>query len=580
MITVLVFWQAGLYAERERRAGFGRILASLALVGVITLTFAIGTGHRFKSYGLAPTAVVLGAIFIGLLRGSYDVVTGDLLKFAGVRRRAILVGTGESIARLRRSLGASRAGIDYDFVGAISTSEDSAGLPPLGGLSSLSTVLATHDVDELIVTDSDFDDRGLVEIVEQAHRRGVKVRVAPRATELLIERRGEYVPGQGIPLFELRPPVFVGADWVVKRGFDLIVSALILIIGLPLWFLIAVAIKLESSGPVLYRDRRVGLNEREFDMLKFRTMRADAEALQAQLEEENEAEGALFKIKDDPRITRVGAFLRRFSIDEFPQLLNVLRGEMSLVGPRPLPVRDYELLEPWHRKRYLVLPGLTGLWQVAGRSSLGFDDLVRLDFYYLEHWSIWLDISILLKTLPAVLGARGAVLGGRMDSRRRVLSVVGTRPNMMKIAPIAAEVGRRSDDFEHVLVHTGQHYDREMSEIFLEELGVGEPDYSLGVGSGSHAQQTAARHGASRAGAAGDGAGRRARPGRRELDDGRGAHCRQAAAADRACRGGAALVRPDDARGDQPDRRRPALAVPLHPLARGARQPARRRLCS
>ncbi len=408
VITVLVFWQAGLYAERERRAGFGRILASLALVGVITLTFAIGTGHRFNSYGLAPTAVVLGAIFIGLLRGSYDIVTGDLLKFAGVRRRAIFVGTGESIARLRRSLGASRAGIDYDFVGAISTSEDSAGLPPLGGLSSLSTVLATRDVDELIVTDSDFDDRGLVEIVEQAHRRGVKVRVAPRATELLIERRGEYVPGQGIPLFELRPPVFVGADWVVKRGFDLIVSALILVIGLPLWLAIAIAIKLESSGPVLYRDRRVGLNERGFDMLKFRTMRADAEAMQAQLEEENEAEGALFKIRDDPRVTRVGRLLRRFSIDEFPQLLNVLRGEMSLVGPRPLPVRDYELLEPWHRKRYLVLPGLTGLWQVAGRSSLGFDDLVRLDFYYLEHWSIWLDISILLKTLPAVLSARGA----------------------------------------------------------------------------------------------------------------------------------------------------------------------------
>jgi exopolysaccharide biosynthesis polyprenyl glycosylphosphotransferase len=408
VITVLVFWQAGLYAERERRAGFGRILASLALVGVITLTFAIGTGHHFQSYGLAPTAILLSAAFIGLLRGSYDIVTGDLLKFAGVRRHAILVGTGESLARLRRTLGASRAGIDYDFVGAISASEDSAGLPLLGGPSSLSAVLATRDVDELIVTDSDFDDRTLVEIVEQAHRRGVKVQVAPRATELLIERRGEYVPGQGIPLFELRPPVFVGGDWVVKRGFDLIVSALILILGLPLWLVIAVAIKLESKGPVLYRDRRVGLNEREFDMLKFRTMRADAEALQAQLEAENEAEGALFKIRDDPRVTRVGRLLRRFSIDEFPQLLNVLRGEMSLVGPRPLPVRDYELLEPWHRKRYLVLPGLTGLWQVAGRSSLGFDDLVRLDFYYLEHWSIWLDVSILLKTLPAVISARGA----------------------------------------------------------------------------------------------------------------------------------------------------------------------------
>jgi exopolysaccharide biosynthesis polyprenyl glycosylphosphotransferase len=408
LITVLVFWRAGLYAERERRAGFGRIIGSLVLVAVVTMIFAIGTGHEFGTYGLAPTAVVLSAVFIGLLRGSYDVVTGELLKFAGIRRRAILVGNGESLARLRRSLGASRAGIDYDFVGAISTSSDSAGVNMVGDLSSLPAVLLEHDVHELIVTDSDFDDRALVEIVEQAHRRGVKVRIAPRATELLIERQGEYVPGQGIPLFELRPPVFVGADWFVKRGFDLAVSVIVALVGLPIWLLISLAIKLDSRGPVFYRDRRVGLNEHEFDMLKFRTMHADAEALQAQLEKENEAEGALFKIRDDPRVTRVGQFLRRFSLDEVPQVLNVLRGEMSLVGPRPLPVRDYELLEPWHRKRYLVLPGMTGLWQVAGRSALGFDDLVRLDFYYLEHWSIWLDISILLKTLPAVVGRRGA----------------------------------------------------------------------------------------------------------------------------------------------------------------------------
>jgi exopolysaccharide biosynthesis polyprenyl glycosylphosphotransferase len=408
VITVLVFWQGGLYAERERRGGFGRIVASLALVGVITMIFALGSGHPFGTYGLAPTAVVLTSICIGLLRGSYEIVTGDLLKLAGVRRRAILVGEGESLARLRRALGASRGGIDYDFVGAVAISSDGAGLPVLGNLSSLPAVLAQREVDELIVTDSDFNDRELVEIVEQAHRRGVKVRVAPRATELLIERRGEYVPGQGVPLFELRPPVFVGADWVVKRGFDQVVSTVISIAGLPFWLLIALAIKLDSPGPVFFRDRRVGLNERDFDMLKFRTMYAEAEAQQAELEAENEAEGALFKIRDDPRVTRVGRVLRRLSIDEIPQVLNVLRGEMSLVGPRPLPVRDYELLEPWHRKRYLVLPGMTGLWQVAGRSSLSFDDLVRLDFYYLEHWSIWLDLSILLKTIPAVLNSRGA----------------------------------------------------------------------------------------------------------------------------------------------------------------------------
>jgi lipopolysaccharide/colanic/teichoic acid biosynthesis glycosyltransferase len=202
--------------------------------------------------------------------------------------------------------------------------------------------------------------------------------------------------------------VFEGTDWVVKRAFDIAVSAGVLVLGLPVWLLVAAAIKLTSPGPVLYRDRRVGLSEREFGMLKFRTMYADAAARQSQLEPENEASGPLFKIRDDPRVTPVGRVLRRISFDEIPQMLNVLSGEMSLVGPRPLPVRDFEQLEDWHRKRYLVLPGMTGLWQISGRSSLSFDDLVRLDFYYLENWSIWLDISILARTIPAVLGRRGA----------------------------------------------------------------------------------------------------------------------------------------------------------------------------
>jgi len=174
------------------------------------------------------------------------------------------------------------------------------------------------------------------------------------------------------------------------------------------WLGIAAAVKLSSRGPVLYRDRRVGLGEQEFGMLKFRTMYADAAGEQAALEASNEADGPLFKIREDPRVTSIGAWLRRFSLDEVPQLWNVLRGEMSLVGPRPLPLRDYERLEAWHRKRYRVLPGVTGLWQISGRSNLGFDDLVRLDFFYLENWSLTLDISILLKTVPAVLTGRGA----------------------------------------------------------------------------------------------------------------------------------------------------------------------------
>jgi exopolysaccharide biosynthesis polyprenyl glycosylphosphotransferase len=408
LVTVLVFWHAGLYAERERRAGMGRIVASLVLVTLITLAFGLGTDHQFRTFGLTPTALVLTAIFIGLLRGSYEVVTGDLLRRAGVRRRAVLVGDVEDVVDLRRKLGSGRRGIDYEFVGAVTDSPSVDGdLQRLGNLDGLPGVLADVDIDELIVSGSDLAEDRLVEIVEHAHRRGVKVQVAPSTTELLIQR-GEYVPGQGVPLFELRAPVFAGTDWAVKRTFDYLVSGAVIVAGFPLWLLIGAAIKLSSPGPVLYRDRRIGVNEREFSMLKFRTMYADAEERLSDLEPANEASGALFKIRDDPRVSPVGAFLRRLSLDEVPQLLNVLRGEMSLVGPRPLPLRDYQKLEAWHRKRYLVLPGLTGLWQISGRSNLDFDDLVRLDFFYLENWSIWLDISILLKTLPAVISRRGA----------------------------------------------------------------------------------------------------------------------------------------------------------------------------
>ena len=407
LVQVLVFWRAGLYAERERRGGGGRIVGSMILVGAVALAFGIGTNHEFGTYGLAPTAVVLSIVFIGLLRASYDVLTADLLRFAGIRRRAVLVGSSDRIEHLRGVLGKGRGGIAYDFVGAVGPSPEGMPLPFLGRLADLPRIFSERELDELIVAETDFDDRALIELVDLAHRRGVRVRVAPTTAELLTQR-AEYVPGQGVPLFELRPPAFVGTDWAVKRTFDLAVSVLVIVIGLPVWIAIAVAIKVGSRGPVFFRDRRVGLNEREFGMLKFRTMYADAPEHQERLEAANEAEGALFKLRDDPRVTPVGRVLRRFSLDEVPQVLNVLRSEMSLVGPRPLPLRDFQLLEPWHRKRYLVFPGMTGLWQIAGRSDLSFDDLVRLDFYYLENWSIWLDISILLRTIPAVLAARGA----------------------------------------------------------------------------------------------------------------------------------------------------------------------------
>jgi exopolysaccharide biosynthesis polyprenyl glycosylphosphotransferase len=408
LVTALVFWRAGLYAEREYRAGFGRVVSSLVVVALLVLAFGLGTGYDFTTFGVIPTAFVITVFLDGLLRASYDLISGEALHALGVRRRAIVVGEGDHLDHLLRTLGSARGGIEYEFVGVVSSVEDERrGLAHLGGIDGLRAVLSAHPADELIVTDSDYAERELFQIVELAHRSGVKVRIAPKTTELLVQR-AEYVPGQGMPLFELRPPVFAGTDWLVKRAFDLAVSSFVVLVGLPLWLAIAAATKLTSKGPVFYRDLRVGLGGSEFGMFKFRTMVADAADRQAELERRNEAGGALFKIRDDPRVTRVGAALRRFSIDELPNMLNVLRGEMSLVGPRPLPLRDYALLEDWHQKRSDVLPGMTGLWQISGRSDLSFDDLVRLDFYYLENWSIWLDISILARTLPAVLARRGA----------------------------------------------------------------------------------------------------------------------------------------------------------------------------
>jgi len=277
----------------------------------------------------------------------------------------------------------------------------------IGDAAALRDALDPDAVDEVILAGSAGDDAPVLELLDICRRRGIPVRLAPTTAELLTHSV-QAVPAPGLPLFDLRPPVLGGAAFLTKRAFDLVVGSLIGILVAPILAVAALAIRLEDGGPVIYGNRRVGVEEEEFTCLKLRTMRTGAEGEQGGLEEANEADGPLFKIREDPRVTRVGKVLRRLSIDELPQLWNVLRGEMSLVGPRPLPRRDYERLDGLHKKRYLVLPGLTGLWQVSGRSDLSFDELVRLDFYYIETWSIWLDLTIMARTIPVVLGRKGA----------------------------------------------------------------------------------------------------------------------------------------------------------------------------
>jgi exopolysaccharide biosynthesis polyprenyl glycosylphosphotransferase len=407
LIVVLMFARADLYADRPRRPGLAQIATALFQATIISLVFALADGEHFSSYYIFYGSLIFATAYISALREIHLRFTGWLLAQAGYQRRAVLVGSGKHIEAVAHAL-AGRSRTRVDIAGYISlTPRPQNGLRSLGQLEDLPEVMDRERIQEVIIADPDFPQEQAVELVDLCNQRGVTVQVAPSTMEILIDR-AEFVPGQTVPLFKLRPPVFQGIDYALKRTFDLVISTLGLCLISPILLLIAGAVKLSSSGPVIYRSVRPGMAGKPFYCFKFRTMREHAEQIQADLEPLNEQTGALFKIRQDPRLTRVGRFLRRFSLDELPQLVNVVRGEMSLVGPRPLPMRDFNRLEEWHKKRYLVLPGITGLWQVSGRSDLDFDDLVRLDFLYLERWSIMLDLSILLKTIPAVLSRRGA----------------------------------------------------------------------------------------------------------------------------------------------------------------------------
>jgi exopolysaccharide biosynthesis polyprenyl glycosylphosphotransferase len=406
LVTVLLFARSSLYSARAERPGLSRIVACLFQVMLVALIFAVVNGQRFSSYYIFYGSLFFATVYVGLLRVGYERLTGALLRAAGYRRRSVLVGTGKHIEAVAHALGDMSRG--PQVVGYISLKpRPDNGLHSLGAIDDLPAILEDNRIDEVIIADPDFPQEQAIDLVDQCHERGVTVRVAP-STMGILTHRAELVPGQSVPLFELQPPVFEGIDFAVKRAFDVVAASAVLLFLSPVLLSIALAVKLTSRGPLLYRSRRPGIGGLPFDCLKVRTMRSDAEDMQDELERLNEASGPLFKIRDDPRLTAVGRVLRRFSLDELPQLVNVLRGQMSLVGPRPLPQRDFERLEDWHKKRYLVLPGVTGLWQVSGRSELDFDDLVRLDFLYLERWSVFLDLTILLKTIPAVIKGKGA----------------------------------------------------------------------------------------------------------------------------------------------------------------------------
>jgi exopolysaccharide biosynthesis polyprenyl glycosylphosphotransferase len=395
---VVIFAAFRLYDKAPVRRNPGAFIgASFCWAGLALAGYAVYPGS-----GLGP-AVVLVAAALALFSAS-----GLRLLFergvARVYRRGlgqtpVLVAGRE--ADRRRVLRAMAPGA-YVLAGEVDLQGGAA------DLAALRSALDGTDARVVVLAGAErMADDELLRLLHSVRLRGVPLRVVPGALALM---RGRTIlsEGMGMPLLDVRYPQLDNHQRALKRALDVAVSAVGLLLLAPLFLVAALAVRLDSPGPVLFRQKRVGADEKTFICFMFRSMRADAEVLQEALEDRNEAEGAVFKIRRDPRVTRVGGFLRRWSLDELPQLVNVLKGEMSLVGPRPVPVRDFLRMKEEDKRRLGAVPGMTGYWQISGRSNLSFEDMVRLDLYYMENWSLSFDLKIILKTLGAVLRREGA----------------------------------------------------------------------------------------------------------------------------------------------------------------------------
>jgi exopolysaccharide biosynthesis polyprenyl glycosylphosphotransferase len=397
---------------------YRRVLGAGPGYGIICLLRGWLLGSAVLALGLAwfpipisrsTVAAFLGLALIGLLlwRNLFLELRRALERRGIGRWRVAVYGEDERAAALVRSV-AGAGELPYRLVAVIGEPpveppEGAVRLRTDGAWREAFDVLAPEDV--LVPLGSEPPEGD--EVLAHCRARGIPVRRVATASQVVSgeARIHEFL---GIPWElqhrrDLRP-----IDERVKRATDLVLGSIALILLAPLLLLIAVLIKLDTPGPVFYKQRRLTKNGREFEMFKFRSMVVDAEKLLDKVRHLNEADGPIFKIRDDPRVTRVGRVLRRTSLDELPQLFNVLRGELSLVGPRPPVPEEVARYEPWQRRRLEVVQGMTGLWQVSGRSRLSFEEMVLLDIYYIDHWSLMLDLEILLDTIPAVLFARGA----------------------------------------------------------------------------------------------------------------------------------------------------------------------------
>lgn len=404
LITLNSIAAAGLYGERESRRKYFKLIRSLTLAQIIFLLLA---------FMYQPGVVFSRSTFVlAWLLNITFVLTGRLIAEATITRirqqgtlshKIFLVGTSQDtlVAKIALKLVGSK---EYEILGET----DLSGKENRDRWPAILEKISDEGVGEIFVCSwRSIPDSS--EFYWRLKSEGIHMRILPVGLSIPTEMPIIEMIG-GMPTIHFIPPAIVGADYWLKRSFDLLTSGLFILLASPLLLLIATLIKLDAPGPIFYKQTRVGLRGRHFKVWKFRTMVINADQLLKELEAKNETkDGVLFKMKEDPRITKVGKFLRRYSLDELPQLINVVKGEMSLVGPRPLPLRDVEHFKPHHFARQNVLPGITGLWQVSGRSNiLDFENAFRLDMTYINNWSLAMDFQILFKTVKVVLGKEGA----------------------------------------------------------------------------------------------------------------------------------------------------------------------------
>jgi exopolysaccharide biosynthesis polyprenyl glycosylphosphotransferase len=412
-VWYLTFTALRLYEWKVVKVGLremARVYAATAIGASVALIFPLMSDSGAFRYGVVLLFFITASTAVLVARLAIRVATTSR---ADEVQNIVIVGSGPRAAQMYRQLcqdGSPRRHVLGFFDSTLANcSDEDVILRLAGSLDDLERFLMDEAVDEVVIAlpvKSRYADvQAAIQICER-----VGTPITYPADIFTHVRTAPRLQTNGLAPVIAFTHLGYGPWFWVKRGVDLVGALLGLILLSPLMLLTAVAIKATSPGPVLFAQVRCGRNKRRFTMLKFRTMVEDAEIRQRELEAHNEATGPMFKIRSDPRVTRVGAFLRRSSIDELPQLWNVLRGNMSLVGPRPLPLRDVQRFsDSWLMRRFSVLPGITGLWQVSGRSALANrDDWIALDLAYVDRWSLWLDLEILAMTVPAVLTAKGA----------------------------------------------------------------------------------------------------------------------------------------------------------------------------